>query len=82
MEQGDITGDVNQLDISSLDYNNLEDCIARAVKNISHLDKKSKSLLQSARYVHLVRETAGSTTDKFLMKIKLARLKKTCPTYP
>jgi hypothetical protein len=40
LEQGDITGDVNQLDISSLDYSNLEDCIARAVKKISHLDKK------------------------------------------
>ena len=65
LEEGDISGDVDQLDISSMEYANLEECITHAVKHITSLDGKSKSLLKSARYVYLVRETAATCTSNF-----------------
>ena len=65
LEEGDISGDVDQLDISSMEYTKLEKCISHSVKHITALDGKSKSLLKSARYVYLVRETAGTCTNNF-----------------
>ena len=55
LEEGGPSGELNDLDTSSIELGTLEKSIAFAVKHLEELETANISLLRTARYVHTVR---------------------------